>query len=292
MDVMLLVQQFHVPGVGEVPAGLERLDLGEGRLVHPRHQHLLGVGVVGRDAGHHVGNDQPAQMPLVAERVLDRQDPAPGLPVQDEAVPVQAQRAPDLLHLVDESVQIPQRRIVGLIAEARAKLVVVVVLHASAGQVAVAGLQVLVRRSWPAVQQQEPQARIVAHPLDPHPVPAGGRVDRDQPRAAAQRVIPAGRIQITAHRRHSSRSPLGGVPRSGTVKKRVNPAVRRHQPRGRLCAHSALARGASRRLDDPAVAGALPPPCGCGCPASPVLPRRDCPWCAPRRRAGRRIGRI
>jgi tRNA-2-methylthio-N6-dimethylallyladenosine synthase len=50
MDVVLLVQQLHVPGVLGISARLKRLDLGQRGLVHGRHQHLLGVGVIGRDA--------------------------------------------------------------------------------------------------------------------------------------------------------------------------------------------------------------------------------------------------
>ena len=108
MDVMLLVQQFHVPRVLGVARGLERLDLRQRRLVHLRHQHLLCIGVVGRDAGHHVGDDQPAQVLLMAKGVLDGEDPAPRLAVEDEVVPVQPERQADLLHLVDETVDLPQ----------------------------------------------------------------------------------------------------------------------------------------------------------------------------------------
>ena len=141
-------------GFSVSPARLERLDLGQRSLVHLRHQHLLGVSVVGRDARHHVGDDQPAQVLLVAQGVLDGQDPAPGVAVEHEVVPVQPERPADLLDLVDEPVELPQRRLVRLVAVARAELVVVVVLDPGRGEVAVAGLEVLVGRARPAVEQQ------------------------------------------------------------------------------------------------------------------------------------------
>jgi hypothetical protein len=104
----VLGQQLHVLRVLGLGPGLERLDLGQHRLVHLRHQHLFGVGVVGRDAGHHVGDDQPAQVLLVISRVLDRQQPAPRVAVENKVVPVQPERPADLLHLIDEATELPQ----------------------------------------------------------------------------------------------------------------------------------------------------------------------------------------
>ena len=207
VDVVLLVQQLHVPGVLDVAAGLERLDLGQRAGVHGRHQHLLGVGVVGRDAGHHVGDHHPAQVLLVVQRVLDGQQPAPRLPVQHESGPVEPERPADLLHLVDEAVQVPQRRLLRLVAKTGPELVVVVVLDPRAGQVTVAGLQVLVRRPRPAVQEQHPQPRVVAGALHPHPVRSLRRVHRDHPGASAQRVLPAGIVQIPVHGSPPEASP-------------------------------------------------------------------------------------
>ena len=196
---MLLVQQLHVPGVLDVAAGFQRLDLGQRTGVHGRHQHLLGVGVVGRDAGHHVGDDHPAQVLLVVQGVLDGQQPAPRLPVKDKIGPVQPERPTDLLHLVHEAVQVPQRRLLRLVAKTGPELIVVVVLDPRAGQVAVARLQVLVRRPGPAVQEQHPQPRVVAGPLDPHPVRPLRRVHADHPGAPGQHVLPAGTVQVPAH---------------------------------------------------------------------------------------------
>jgi hypothetical protein len=62
---------------------------------------------------------------LVRQGVLHGQDPAPRLPVQHEVPAVQAQGLPDLLDLVDEAIKLPQRRIVGLVADPGAELVVV-----------------------------------------------------------------------------------------------------------------------------------------------------------------------
>ena len=142
--------------------------------------------------------------------VLGGQDPAPGVTEQHEVVPIQPECLADLLHLVDEPVQVPQRRLVRLVAEPGAELVVVVVLDPRGGQVAVTRLEVLVGRSRPAVQQQHPQVRMVADPLDPDLVRTLRRIDRDLPRAAAQHVVPAGIIQIAAHR------PLRPVPADAT----------------------------------------------------------------------------
>ena len=103
----MLHQQFHVLRVIGLAPGLERLDLGQRRLIHGRHQHLVGVVVVRRDAGHHAGDDQPAQMLLVVQRILDAQDATPGVAEQDEVVPIQPERLTDLLHLIDEAVQVP-----------------------------------------------------------------------------------------------------------------------------------------------------------------------------------------
>src|SRR5580704_9071879 len=135
----------------------------------------------------------------MVQRVLDGQDTAPRMAEQDEVVPIEPERLADLLHLVDEAVEVPQRRLVRLIAETGAKLVVVVVLNARRGKVAVARLQVLMGRARPAVQEQHPQAGIVASPLHPHPVPAGRRVHRNHSGPPAQHVLPAGIVQITVH---------------------------------------------------------------------------------------------
>ena len=97
----------------------------------------------------------------MAQGVLDREHPAPRLAEEDEVVPVQPEREADLLDLVDEAVQVPQGRIVRLVAVRRAELVVVVVLDAGAGQVAVARLEVLVRRARPAVQEQHPHRGLL-----------------------------------------------------------------------------------------------------------------------------------
>jgi hypothetical protein len=71
-----------------------------------------------------------------------------------------------LFYLVHESIEIRQRHVVGAVAASRAELVVVVVLDACGGKVAVACLEVFVRRAGPAVQQQNLQVRVVADGRD------------------------------------------------------------------------------------------------------------------------------
>ena len=102
-------QELHVARVLVLLRRLEALDLGQHRLVHRRHQHLRRVLVVGGDARHHVGDDEPLQVLLVLERVLHGQDPAPGVAEQVEVVLAEPERLADLLDLLDEARRSPQR---------------------------------------------------------------------------------------------------------------------------------------------------------------------------------------
>ena len=89
----------------------------------------------------------PFRCSLVLQRVLDGEQAAPRLSEQVEVVLVEAERLPHLLDLVDEARQLQQSSgIVRLVAVGRAELVVVVVLDAGAGEVAVERLEVLVGR--------------------------------------------------------------------------------------------------------------------------------------------------
>ena len=77
LDVVLGHEQLVVSGVVGVAGGLQSLDLGDRRRVLCRDEHVRRVPVVGRDAGHHVADDQALQLLLVGQRVLDRQQTAP-----------------------------------------------------------------------------------------------------------------------------------------------------------------------------------------------------------------------
>ena len=107
-------------------------------------------------------------MLLVRERVLHREDPAPGLPVEDEVV---ARSRPSAARTCSTSStkrsSSHKRRLVGLVAAARAELVVVVVLDAGGGKVAVEGLEVLVRGPGPPWSSRTLQVGVVADPLRP-----------------------------------------------------------------------------------------------------------------------------
>jgi hypothetical protein len=107
VDVVQLGQEFHVSGVAGVAGRLQRLYFGQRCLIHVRHQDLLGVGVIVRDAGHHVGDDESAQVLLMPEGVLDGQDSAPRMAVEDEVAAVEPESTADLLHLVDEAFWLP-----------------------------------------------------------------------------------------------------------------------------------------------------------------------------------------
>ena len=58
VQVVLLHQEFHVPGIVHVVGGLEPLNLFKGGRVHRRHQDVVRVGVVSGTARHHVGDDE------------------------------------------------------------------------------------------------------------------------------------------------------------------------------------------------------------------------------------------
>src|SRR5438270_4620364 len=120
----------------------------------------------------------------VRERVLDRKRAAPGLPEQIEVAGVEAEPPTHLPDLVDEGRNIPQVRVVGLVAVRRTELVVVVVLDAGHWKIGVASLEVLVRRTRSAVQQKDLHFRVVADALGPDPELASWRGNRDQLHAA------------------------------------------------------------------------------------------------------------
>jgi len=56
---------------------------------------------------------------LVTQRVLDRQDAAPGMAEQEEAAGIEPESLAHLLELVDEPVDLPERGVVRLVAEGR-----------------------------------------------------------------------------------------------------------------------------------------------------------------------------
>jgi hypothetical protein len=112
-----------------------------------------------------------------------------------------------LLDLIDETLKLPQRPVVRLVAEPGAELVVVVVLNSCGRKVTVARLQVLMRGSRAAVKQQHLQLRIVTHPLGPYGKPAVRRVDGNAACSAAQPISTPGIIKIAIGRTHQS-SPM------------------------------------------------------------------------------------
>ena len=87
---------------------------------------------------------------------------------------------------------LPQRRVVRLVAVRRAELVVVVVLDARGREKAVEGLEVLVRRPGPPCRSSSLSRRVVADALGPDAEVALRRGDRDHPHAA-RAPGPAGR---------------------------------------------------------------------------------------------------
>src|ERR1700722_14419111 len=105
---------------------------------------------------------------------------------QEEVVRTEAQRSTNLIDLVDEPPEIPERRILRLVAVGRSQLVVVVVLDPGGREEAVHGLEVLVRAARTAVQQEQLAVRVVANSLRPDRKGPRRRLDRHHPRAARE----------------------------------------------------------------------------------------------------------
>src|SRR5262249_43774912 len=137
------------------------------------------------------------QLRLVLEGVLHCENAAPRVPQEIEIVPVESERLSHLLDLFDESREIPQRRVVWLVAVGGAELIVVVVLDAGGGEIASEALEVLVRGRGPAVQQQNFHAGTVADALRPDAKLAPWRPDGNHPNAAADGIGASAVIQVT-----------------------------------------------------------------------------------------------
>src|SRR5450756_2570063 len=130
---------------------------------------------------------------------------------QVEVVTVQIERLAHLLDLIDEPFDVPEVRIVRLVAVRGAQLVVVVILDACRGEVAVAGLPVLVSRGRPAMEEQHPCLRVVADAFGPDLEVAFGRRDRDHPDAAGDHVVAAGVVEVTSFSLCQAASPLSAT---------------------------------------------------------------------------------
>src|SRR5215469_13198308 len=59
------------------------------------------------------------------------------------------------------------------------------------------------RGSGPAVEQQQPQARVVTDPLHPDPVRTERSLDGNHLRAAAEYVVAAGVVQVVSRQQHA-----------------------------------------------------------------------------------------
>ena len=198
-------------------------------------------------------------MLLVPQRVLDREHAAPGVPEQEEVVPVQPQRLADLLDLVHEARQLPQLRLVRLVAVEGAELVVVVVLDPRRRQIAVEGLEVLVRRARPAVQQQQLHRRRVADRASSRPgtCPSASRRESSGRRRSGCRRGRCSRDSsessvdwwsLSAPCRHESRPPVDHFAASGMSSNPVN-SVEESKPRQTTCNHAPELRSIDSSAD-------------------------------------------
>ncbi len=195
-DVVVRNQQLHVARVLELSPFLQTFDLGKHRLVHRRHQHFLGVLVVGRDTGHHVGNHEPLEMLLVFQRILDGQNPAPRVPEEVEVLLVEPERLPDLLDFFDEAGRVPQLGRVRLVAVDGAELVVVVVLDAGYREVTVECFKIFAGRAGPAVEEEHFRGRVITNPLGPHAKGPLRRIHRNHLHSTTENIVSARVVQI------------------------------------------------------------------------------------------------
>src|SRR4030081_3096312 len=108
---------------------------------------------------------------------------------QVEVALVQVEGLAYLLHLIDEPIDLPEVRVVRLVAVRRAQLVVVEVIDDGRREIAVASFPVLVSRGRPPVPEQALRAGVVADALGPDLEVAFGRTDRDHTNAAAEDVV-------------------------------------------------------------------------------------------------------
>lgn len=196
VDVVMLHEQFHVAGLLVFVGSFQFLDLGQGFLVHLGHKHVFRIFVVGGDAGHHVGDDQAFEMLLVLESVFHRQDAAPGMTEQVEVTLVELECLADLFHFFDEAGGFPEFGLIGLVAVVGAKLIVVVILDAGPGEVAVAGFKVLVGAGRAAVEEENFDLRVVAGTFGPDPERAGGGFDWDEFDAAGEGIVACGVVKV------------------------------------------------------------------------------------------------
>ena len=130
--------------------------------------------------------------------VLHGQQTAPRLPEEDEVAAVEPERHAHLLDLVNETREVPQRRVVGLVAAEGTELVVVVVLDAHTGEPRVEGLVELVGRARATVQEQHLEVGVGADPLGPDAEVTARRADGHHARAARDHVarIPGGGVEV------------------------------------------------------------------------------------------------
>src|ERR1700674_4004528 len=119
---------------------------------------------------------------------------------QKEIRRLEPERNPDLFHFVHEARKFPQLRDIRLVGVVGAELIVVIELDPGLGEVGVAGLEVLVRAAWAAVQQQQLDVGIVAEAPGPHPERAVRRRHRYAAYAAGKAVVARGVVEVCRHR--------------------------------------------------------------------------------------------
>ncbi len=98
-------------------------------------------------------------MLLVAQRILNRQNPAPGVTEQEKIAAIESQGLAHLLHLIHKTLDLPEISVIGLAAVMRTQLIVEIELDSRLGQKTVQHLEILVGAARPAMEQQQLDVR-------------------------------------------------------------------------------------------------------------------------------------
>ena len=113
-------------------------------MIHGRHLDVVGVAGVRGALDIMFEMTRPLSCPPC---VLHGQDPAPGVSQEDEVTGPEAQGATDWIDLINEALEVPQRRITRIVTATRPQPIVVVVLDPRARQATVERVEAVVCRA-------------------------------------------------------------------------------------------------------------------------------------------------
>jgi hypothetical protein len=125
---------------------------------------------------------------------------------------IQAECDPHLLDLTHKSLDVPECRILGVVAISRTELVVVIVFDAGTGKIAVGRFKVFVCRTGTPVQEKDFEGRIIPDALGPNMEGAERGFYGNTPRTTRPGIVSAGLVEVGRHFR-VFRSRCGHVAR-------------------------------------------------------------------------------